>query len=104
MTVGTVTPDGDIVIHNKGSFTYTVSFKDNAGANRNVSARNMFFVTNSGIRIALLPGVNNWEKRLVIPQEALKICLKVVSEFAIVDETDSLHVIEWSGRLHVKGW
>mgnify|MGYP001149236537 CR=1 FL=1 len=101
---GTVTPDGDIVIHNKGTFTYTVAFRDQLGAARDVSARNLYFVTNSGIRVMLLPGETNAQKRLVIPQETLKVALRVTSEFAIVDETDPLHVVEWSGRLHVKGW
>lgn len=101
---GTVTPSGDIIIHNKGTFTYTVGFREDDGSDRDVTSRVMYFVTNSGIRVQLLPGDEANQKQLVIPQETLKIALKVVSEFAIVDETDTLHTVEWSGRLQVRGW
>jgi hypothetical protein len=94
---GTVTPDGDIVIHNKGTFTYTASFQNEDGSDRNMTGRNLYFVTNSGIRVQLLPGVNAWEKKLVIPQETLKVALRMTSEFAIVDEKPMPSML-WNGR------
>lgn len=101
---GTVTPEGDIIVHNKGAFTYTLQFKDDAGNEKDVSARSYYFVSSTGLRIMLTTGSKNSEKILVIPQEALRVALKLVTEFAVVDETDALHVIEWSGRLQVRGW
>jgi hypothetical protein len=99
-----VTADGDIYIHTKGSLTTDVTFTDElTGQPRVMTSRSVWFVASDGTRIQLTNGATTSTKVLKIPQNSFTTLVGKAASFVVVDETDTLHTVEWAGRLMVGG-
>jgi hypothetical protein len=98
-----VTESGDIQIHGREGASLVFEFTDDADAPRDMTAATVTFEI-EGFTKGLTPGAAPHLMVLQIQRGELPNTIGKVVEFVVIDETDTVPHVIWSGNLIQVGW
>jgi hypothetical protein len=96
--------NGNITIHGRAGASIPVTFKDNAGAARDVTAAALFFEVDGILRIALAAGPTSDVRTLALSRAQVASLGTVKRNFACIDESTGTPSVFWSGVIQVFGY
>lgn len=95
---------GNITIHGRAGASIPISFKDSAGAARDVTAAALFFEVEGVLRIALASGPTADVRTLTLSRAQVATIGTVKRNFACIDESTGTPSVFWSGVIQVFGY
>lgn len=103
-TPAIVTEDGNILIHNQEGARLPLVFSGEDGADRDMTAATVAFMTSTGFRRELIPGDVSNELVLMLQPLDFAPLIGKMTQFIVRDETTPEKPVIWAGKLFVEGW
>lgn len=104
LSADVITPGGDILAHGRAGLSIALTFQDEAGADADASALDLFFEIDGVARVALEAGDVDSERILALTQEQIAAIPETGADFVLLDETSTPSARLWAGRIRRQGF
>ncbi|MBV8970915.1 MAG: hypothetical protein JO290_01350 [Sphingomonadaceae bacterium] len=93
-----------IDVDGRGGLSIVLTFQDDAGNPRDVSAALMFFEVDGALRVPLGPGGTAAQRTLALTRDQVATIGVKYRDFAFIDETLAVADAFWTGVITVRGF